>query len=122
MPGILQQNEGTKFISKVVDLRVKNTSSTFTQNYLSNGIISIPIAHHEGNYFASKDDLKKLHDKNCIAFEYIDNPNGASDNIAGILSENHRVLGMMPHPERHTEIAHGSQDGFPFFEGLLVTG
>ena len=122
LPGILQQNIGTKFISKVINLRVNNTSSTFTHNYSSNGIISIPIAHHEGNYFASKDDLKKLHDKNCIAFEYIDNPNGASDNIAGILSENHRVLGMMPHPERHTEIAHGSQDGFPFFEGLRVTG
>ena len=121
LPGILQQNIGTKFISKVINLRVNNTSSTFTHNYSSNGIISIPIAHHEGNYFASKDDLKKLHDKNCIAFEYIDNPNGASDNIAGILSENHRVLGMMPHPERHTEIAHGSQDGFPFFEGLLAT-
>ena len=122
LPGILQQNIGTKFISKVINLRVNNTSSTFTHNYSSNVIISIPIAHHEGNYFASKDDLKKLHDKNCIAFEYIDNPNGASDNIAGILSENHRVLGMMPHPERHTEIAHGSQDGLPFFEGLLVTG
>ena len=120
LPGVLQQNEGTKFISKVVDLRVKNTSSTFTQNYLSKAIISIPIAHHEGNYFASKDDLKKLHDKNCVAFEYIDNPNGATDSIAGILSENHRVLGMMPHPERHTENAHGCQDGYPFFEGLLV--
>ena len=120
MPGILQQNVDTKFISKVVDLRVKNTSSTFTHYYSSNGIVSIPIAHHEGNYFASKDDLKKLHDKDCIAFEYIDNPNGASDNIAGILSENHRVLGMMPHPERHTEKAHGCQDGYPFFEGLLA--
>ena len=87
------ESKGTKFISKVVDLRVKNISSTFTHNYSSNRIISIPIAHHEGNYFASKDDLKKLHDENCIAFEYIDNPNGASDNIAGILSKNHRVLG-----------------------------
>ncbi len=119
LPGILQQNAGTKFISKVIDLRVKNTSSTFTRNYTYDGIISIPIAHHDGNYFASKDDLKKLHDNNCIAFEYIDNPNGASDNIAGILSENHRVLGMMPHPERHIETIHGSQDGFPFFKGLL---
>jgi phosphoribosylformylglycinamidine synthase I len=121
LPGILQLNKGTKFISKVVDLRVKNISSTFTHNYSSNRIISIPIAHHEGNYFASKDDLKKLHDENCIAFEYIDNPNGASDNIAGILSKNHRVLGMMPHPERHTESAHGSQDGYSFFKGLLET-
>lgn len=121
LPGILQQNIGTKFISKVLDLRVNNTSSTFTHKYATNSIISIPIAHHEGNYFASKDDLKNLRDKDCIAFEYIDNPNGALDNIAGILSENHRVLGMMPHPERHIENAHGCQDGYPFFEGLLQT-
>lgn len=121
LPGILQQNIGTKFISKVLDLRVNNTSSTFTHKYATKGIISIPIAHHEGNYFASKDDLKNLRDKDCIAFEYIDNPNGALDNIAGILSENHRVLGMMPHPERHIENAHGCQDGYPFFEGLLQT-
>ena len=121
LPGILQQNIGTKFISKVLDLRVNNTSSTFTHKYATNRIISIPIAHHEGNYFASKDDLKNLRDKDCIAFEYIDNPNGALDNIAGILSENHRVLGMMPHPERHIENAHGCQDGYPFFEGLLQT-
>ena len=121
LPGILQQNIGTKFISKVLDLRVNNTSSTFTHKYATNRIISIPIAHHEGNYFASKDDLKNLRDKDCIAFEYIDNPNGALDNIAGILSENHRVLGMMPHPERHIDNAHGCQDGYPFFEGLLQT-
>jgi len=121
LPGILQQNIGTKFISKVIDLRVQNASSTFTHKYPANSIISIPIAHHDGNYFASKDDLKKLRDKDCVAFEYIDNPNGASDNIAGILSKNHRVLGMMPHPERHVENAHGSQDGYPFFEGLLQT-
>ena len=121
LPGILQQNIGTKFISKVLDLRVNNTSSTFTHKYATNSIISIPIAHHEGNYFASKDDLKNLRDKDCIAFEYIDNPNGALENIAGILSENHRVLGMMPHPERHIEDAHGCQDGYPFFEGLLQT-
>ena len=121
LPGILQQNVGTKFISKVLDLRVNNTSSTFTHKYATNSIISIPIAHHEGNYFASKDDLKNLRDKDCIAFEYIDNPNGALDNIAGILSENHRVFGIMPHPERHIENAHGCQDGYPFFEGLLQT-
>lgn len=121
LPGILQQNTDSKFISKIVNLRVKNTSSTFTHKYTYESIISIPIAHHEGNYFASMDDLKKLHDENCIAFEYTNNPNGASDNIAGILSKNHRVLGMMPHPERHTENAHGCQDGYPFFEGLLET-
>jgi len=121
LPGILQQNISTKFISKVIDLHVKNTSSTFTHSYSSNTTISIPIAHHEGNYFASKDDLKKLKDRNCIAFEYIKNPNGSSDNIAGILSKNHRVLGMMPHPERHTESVHGYQDGYPFFKGLLET-
>tara|TARA_Y100001936_G_scaffold155798_1_gene151993 strand:- start:561 stop:1220 length:660 start_codon:yes stop_codon:yes gene_type:complete len=119
LPGILQQNSDTKFISKVIDLRIKNNTSTFTYRYSTKNKISIPIAHHEGNYFAPEDDLKRLVDKNCIAFEYINNPNGSSQDIAGILSENHRVLGMMPHPERHVEAAHGCQDGYPFFEGLI---
>lgn len=119
LPGILQQNIKTKFISKAVDLRVLNTTSIFTHRYVHEEPISIPIAHHEGNYFASSDDLKKLKDGDRIAFKYIDNPNGALDDIAGILSENHRVLGMMPHPERHTENVHGCQDGYPFFEGLF---
>lgn len=119
LPGILQQNIKTKFISKAVDLRVLNTTSIFTHKYIHEEPISIPIAHHEGNYFASSDDLKKLKDGDRIAFKYIDNPNGALEDIAGILSENHRVLGMMPHPERHTENVHGCQDGYPFFEGLF---
>ena len=119
LPGILQQNLKTKFISKAVDLRVLNTTSIFTHRYVHEEPISIPIAHHEGNYFASSDDLKKLKDGDRIAFKYIDNPNGALEDIAGILSKNHRVLGMMPHPERHTENVHGCQDGYPFFEGLF---
>ena len=119
LPGILQQNIKTKFISKAVDLRVLNTTSIFTQRYVHEEPISIPIAHHEGNYFASSEDLKKLKDGDRIAFKYIDNPNGALEDIAGILSENHRVLGMMPHPERHTENVHGCQDGYPLFEGLF---
>ena len=119
LPGILQQNIKTKFISKAVDLRVLNTTSIFTHRYVHEEPISIPIAHHEGNYFASSDDLKKLKDGDRIAFKYIDNPNGALEDIAGILSENHRVLGMMPHPERHTENVHGCQDGYPFFKGLF---
>ena len=119
LPGILQQNIKTKFISKAVDLRVLNTTSIFTHRYAHEEPISIPIAHHEGNYFASSEDLKKLKDGDRIAFKYIDNPNGALEDIAGILSENHRVLGMMPHPERHTENVHGCQDGYPFFEGLF---
>ncbi|MAI17647.1 MAG: phosphoribosylformylglycinamidine synthase I [Rhodobacteraceae bacterium TMED111] len=121
LPGILQQNINTKFISKVVDLRVLNTTSIFTHRYTPEEPFSIPIAHHEGNYFASSEDLKKLKDGDRIAFKYIKNPNGALEDIAGILSENHRVLGMMPHPERHTENVHGCQDGFPFFEGLFQT-
>ena len=119
LPGILQQNVKTKFISKAVDLRVLNTTSIFTHRYIPEETISIPIAHHEGNYFASSEDLKKLKDGDRIAFKYMENPNGAVEDIAGILSENHRVLGMMPHPERHTENVHGCQDGYPFFEGLF---
>ena len=119
LPGILQQNINTKFISKAVDLRVLNTTSIFTHKYTPEEPISIPIAHHEGNYFASSEDLKQLKDGDRIAFKYTENPNGAVEDIAGILSENQRVLGMMPHPERHTENVHGCQDGFPFFEGLF---
>ena len=120
LPGILQQNIKTKFISKAVDLRVLNTTSIFTHRYVHEEPISIPIAHHEGNYFASSEDLKKLKDGDRIAFKYIDNPNGALEDIAGILSENHRVLGMMPHPERHTENVHGCQDGYPFLSLIHI--
>ena len=118
LPGALMQNAKLKFLGKSTDLIVSTTESAFTHRYVQGQSISIPIAHHEGNYFANPETLKTLIDNDRIAFRYKDNPNGASEDIAGILSENRRVLGMMPHPERAVDAALGGVDGQPFFAGL----
>ena len=119
LPGALMQNAGLKFLCKTVDLQVSNTESAFTQNYNRDQVISVPIAHHEGNYNVSPADLAILHGENRIAFKYLDNPNGAMDDIAGVLSQNRRVLGMMPHPERAIDPLLNLSDGKPFFAGLM---
>lgn len=118
LPGALMQNAKLKFLGKSTDLIVSTTESAFTHRYAQGQSISIPIAHHEGNYSANPETLKTLIDNDRIAFRYKDNPNGASEDIAGILSENRRVLGMMPHPERAVDAALGGVDGQPFFAGL----
>ena len=118
LPGALMQNAKLKFLGKSTDLIVSTTESAFTHRYEQGQSISIPIAHHEGNYSANPETLKALIDNDRIAFRYKDNPNGASEDIAGILSENRRVLGMMPHPERAVDAALGGVDGQPFFAGL----
>ena len=118
LPGALMQNAKLKFLGKSTDLIVSTTESAFTHRYVQGQSISIPIAHHEGNYSANPETLKTLIDNDRIAFRYKDNPNGASEDIAGILSENRRVLGMMPHPERAVDAALGRVDGQPFFAGL----
>ena len=118
LPGALMQNAKLKFLGKSTDLIVSTTESAFTHRYVQGQSISIPIAHHEGNYSANPETLKTLIDNDRIAFRYKDNPNGASEDIAGILSENRRVLGMMPHPERAVDAALGGVDGQPFFAGL----
>ncbi len=119
LPGALMRNAGLKFICKSVELRVETTESAFTSGYAKDQLISIPIAHHDGNYNLSRDDLAALQDQQRIAFRYHDNPNGSVDDIAGVLSENRRVLGMMPHPERAVDPAQPSADGQPFFASLL---
>jgi phosphoribosylformylglycinamidine synthase len=119
LPGALMQNAGLKFLCKTVDLQLSNTESAFTQNYYQDQVISVPIAHHEGNYNVSPEDLAILHGENRIAFKYLDNPNGAMDDIAGVLSQNRRVLGMMPHPERAIDPLLNLSDGKPFFAGLI---
>jgi phosphoribosylformylglycinamidine synthase len=119
LPGALMRNAGLKFICKSVELRVETSESAFTSGYAKNQLISIPIAHHEGNYNLSPNDLAALRDQQRIAFRYHDNPNGSVDDIAGVLSENRRVLGMMPHPERAVDPAQPSADGQPFFAGLI---
>ena len=111
LPGALMRNSGLKFVCKDVDIKVKTTNNPFTSAYGQNQKIRIPIAHHDGNYVAEKADIMRLYDQDRVAFTYTDNPNGSTGDIAGVLSENRRVLGMMPHPERHAEAAHGGQAG-----------
>jgi phosphoribosylformylglycinamidine synthase len=118
LPGALLQNMSTRYICKTVGLRVENTQSAFTTAYEQGAVIEVPIAHHEGNYQADAETLARLNGEGRVAFRYIENPNGAVEDIAGILSGNRRVLGMMPHPERACEPLHGGTDGAGVFAGL----
>jgi len=118
LPGALLQNMSTRYICKTVGLRVENTQSAFTTAYEQGAVIEVPIAHHEGNYQADAETLARLNGEGRVAFRYVENPNGAVEDIAGILSENCRVLGMMPHPERACEPLHGGTDGAGVFAGL----
>ncbi|MBF9037001.1 phosphoribosylformylglycinamidine synthase subunit PurQ [Rhodobacterales bacterium LSUCC0387] len=118
LPGALLQNMSTRYICKTVGLRVENTQSAFTTAYEQGAVIEMPIAHHEGNYQADAKTLARLNGDGRVAFRYVENPNGAVEDIAGILSENRRVLGMMPHPERACEPLHGATDGAGVFAGL----
>lgn len=124
LPGALVQNASTRFICKTATLRVETSASAFTARYNAGAEIDIPIAHHEGNYRVDDDGLKALQDEDRVAFRYLATPNGALDDIAGVLSANRRVLGMMPHPERAADAATGLTDGAPLFAALadsLVT-
>ncbi len=118
LPGALLQNMSTRYICKTVGLRVENTQSAFTTAYEHGAVIEVPIAHHEGNYQADSETLARLNGEGRVAFRYVENPNGAVEDIAGILSENRRVLGMMPHPERACEPLHGGTDGAGVFAGM----
>ena len=118
LPGALMRNAGLKFISKPVALRVETADSAFTADYAKGQEIVIPIAHAEGNYQIDAEGLKQLQGEDRVAFRYVENPNGATDDIAGVLSANRRVLGMMPHPERVVEPAQGGTDGAALFRAL----
>ena len=113
------RNAGLKYICKTVGLKVATSDSAFTQGYNAGDVIDIPIAHHDGNYYADDATIATLQDHDRIAFTYTDNPNGARADIAGILSENRRVLGMMPHPERAADAGHGGTDGTALFRALM---
>lgn len=119
LPGALLRNAGLKYICKPVDLRVATTQSAFTEAYQPGSTITVPVAHHDGNYYADEATLDRLGAEDRVAFRYVDNPNGSARDIAGVLSENRRVLGMMPHPERMAEPAHGGTDGAAMFVGLV---
>jgi len=127
LPGVLLRNEKMKFICRELYLRVENSETGFTNKYKTREIIKIPIAHMDGNYFASNDTIKMIEDENLVAFRYVDefgnvtndaNPNGSILNIAGVYNLKKNVLGMMPHPERAIDINTGSDDGLRLFESL----
>jgi len=128
LPGALMRNESLKFVCKDVKLRIENNDSPFTNAYDAGQVITVPVAHHDGNYFADDDTLKALEDEGRIVFRYVDeagqatksaNPNGSRNNIAGIMSRRKNILGMMPHPERLIEEVQGGTNGLGFFESLI---
>jgi phosphoribosylformylglycinamidine synthase subunit PurQ / glutaminase len=118
LPGALMRNAGLKFVCARTELEVGTSASAFTRLYAKGERLSIPIAHHDGNFVADPELVARLEGADRVAFRYADNPNGSSADIAGILSENRRVLGMMPHPERAVDPLHGGTDGLRLFEGL----
>ncbi|MFM2356279.1 MAG: hypothetical protein RLZZ528_2015 [Pseudomonadota bacterium] len=119
LPGVLMRNANLKFICRDVGLKVATADSTFTSGYAAGTTVTFPIAHHDGNYTIDADGLTRLRGEDRIAFSYTSNPNGSMADIAGILSENRRVLGMMPHPERATDAATGGTDGSALFRALV---
>lgn len=119
LPGALLRNARLKYICKTVGLRVETSQSAFTEGYNAGDIVNIPIAHHDGNYFADDATLDALEGEDRVAFRYTDNPNGSQHDIAGILSENRRVLGLMPHPERAADLGHGGTDGQALFRAVV---
>jgi phosphoribosylformylglycinamidine synthase I len=128
LPGALLRNNKLKFICKSVFIKTTNNQTVFTKKITKNKILSIPIAHNEGNYFASKEEVQSLKNNNQIIFQYCDeegnisgesNPNGSFLNIAGISNQNKNVLGMMPHPERSIDQLLGGVDGQGIFQSLL---
>jgi len=128
LPGTLLRNKKLRFLSKKIFLKVLNTENPFCKKYKSKNIIILPIAHNEGNYFVNNNVLKDLEDKNLIAFKYSDskgniseksNPNGSTNNIAGVLNNKKNILGMMPHPERLIDPILSGEDGSLMFKSLL---
>jgi phosphoribosylformylglycinamidine synthase len=121
LPGALMRNAGLNFVCRPVALTVENSQNLFTSGYQSGEAITIPVAHHDGNYQADAQTLDRLEGDARIAFRYAETCNGSARDIAGIFNDAGNVLGMMPHPERAIEDAHGSTDGRRLFEGLLET-
>ena len=121
LPGALMRNEGLDFVCRDVELTVANAQSAFTSRYGQGETITVPVAHHDGNYFADAETLDRLEGEGRVAFRYAGQVNGSARKIAGVLNAAGNVLGMMPHPERRIEAAHGGVDGRRLFEGLLET-
>ncbi len=120
LPGALMRNAGLNFVCRDVSLTVENSQSAFTGFYRAGETIRVPVAHHDGNYFADKDTLDRLEGEGRIAFRYAEDVNGSQRAIAGVLNEAGNVLGMMPHPERLIEREQGGTDGRRMIEGLVA--
>jgi phosphoribosylformylglycinamidine synthase I len=119
LPGALMRNAGLAFVCRPVALTVENSQSLFTAGYRAGETVTIPVAHHDGNYQADEATLDRLEGEGRVAFRYAEPVNGSARSIAGILNDAGNVLGLMPHPERALEPAHGCSDGRRLFEGLL---
>ena len=119
LPGALMRNAGQTFICRTVPLRVENSRSLFTSRYAQGQTIDIPIAHHDGNYYADEETLDRIEGEGRVAFRYVEEGNGSRRDIAGVLNEAGNVLGMMPHPERAVEAEHGGTDGRALFESAI---
>jgi len=120
LPGALMRNASQNFICRTVPLIAENTQSTFTRAYAGKGTVHIPVAHHDGNYFADEETLDRIEGDGRIAFRYTEPCNGSRRDIAGVLSAGGNVLGMMPHPERAVEDAQGGTDGRFLFESAIA--
>ena len=119
LPGALMRNAGIRFVCREVALTVENAQSLFTAEYEVGQRITIPVAHHDGNYFADAATLDRLEGEGRVAFRYATSVNGSIRDIAGVLNDAGNVLGMMPHPERAMEAAHGNSDGRALFESAV---
>lgn len=119
LPGALMRNAGLDFVCRDVGLEVANSQSMFTQGFQAGEVISLPVAHHDGNYTADADTLDRLEGEGRVALRYTGTVNGSARRIAGVLNETGNVLGLMPHPERRIEAAHGGADGRRLLEGML---
>ena len=127
LPGALMRNAGLKYICRAVHIRVETTDTPFTNACRQGAVLQVPIGHMEGNYFCEPETLAQLQSENRVLFRYCDtqgratteaNPNGSLDNIAGICNEGRNVCGMMPHPDRSSEVQLGSADGLKVFQSL----
>ncbi len=122
LPGALMRNAGIKFVCRDVALSIENSQSAFTSGYDAGQAVTFPVAHHDGNYFADDETLDRLEGEGRVAVRYCEDVNGSARNIAGILNDAGNVLGMMPHPERVIEDAHGRTDGRAIFQALAQLG
>jgi phosphoribosylformylglycinamidine synthase len=120
LPGALQKNRGLKFLCTTVDLRVESADSALTCEAQPGSILRIPINHFEGNYTCAPETLAELRAEERIVLRYVQNPNGAIDDIAGVCNAGRNVVGLMPHPERACDDLLGSADGRPLLRSLLA--